>query len=49
MPEITVEEETLERLDALKKEGESYDELVEELCNIYEAEASTIHTPDEID
>lgn len=49
MPEITIEEDTLERLDTLRAEGESYDELVEELCNIYEAEASAIHTPDEID
>ena len=38
MPEITLSEETVERLDSLAVDDESYDELVTELLNIYEAE-----------
>ncbi|MFB6142506.1 MAG: hypothetical protein ABEJ30_04100 [Halorientalis sp.] len=42
MPEIQVDEETLERLDSLRLEDESYDEIVTELINIYEAEELTL-------
>jgi len=37
MPQVTLEDETIERLDALRIEDESYDELIVELINIYEA------------
>ena len=43
MPEIHLEEETLERLDRLRVDDESYDELLTELLNIYEAEELTLH------
>ena len=42
MPKITVDEETIERLDSLRTEDESYDEIVNELINIYEAEELTL-------
>lgn len=42
MPEVTLREETVERLDALRTEGESYDELITELLNIYETEELTL-------
>lgn len=42
MPEVQLSEETVERLDALRTNDESYDELVEELLNIYEAEELTL-------
>lgn len=49
MPQIEVSEETVERLDALRIEDESYDEIVTELINIYEAEELTLfHGGDEI-
>ena len=48
MPEVTLSEETIERLDALQQDGESYDELVAELVNIYEAEEYTMfHSGDD--
>lgn len=47
MPEITVSEDTLERLDELADPGQSYDELISELLDIYEAESAALHTPDE--
>ena len=48
MPDIHVSEETLDRLKGLRQEDESYDELVEELINIYEAEELTLfHGGDE--
>jgi predicted transcriptional regulator len=48
MPTIELDEETVERLDALAVEDESYDEIVTELINIYEAEELTMfHTGDE--
>ena len=48
MPDIHLSEETVERLKGLRQEDESYDELVEELINIYEAEELTMfHGPDE--
>ncbi|ESP89011.1 DUF7557 family protein [Candidatus Halobonum tyrrellensis] len=49
MPDIHVSEETLERLKGLRQEDESYEELVEELINIYEAEELTMfHGGDEV-
>ena len=42
MPSIELEEETIERLDGLRIEDESYDELVVELINIYEASEYTL-------
>jgi hypothetical protein len=42
MPEIHLDEETIERLDGLRVEDESYDEIVTELINIYEAEERTL-------
>lgn len=42
MREIEVSEETLERLKDLRENGESYDELIAELINIYEAEELTM-------
>ena len=43
MPDVELSAETLERLDALREEDESYDELVTELINIYEAEELTLY------
>lgn len=43
MPEIHLEEETVERLDQLRVDDEPYDELITELINIYEAEGLTLH------
>ena len=42
MPQIHLDEETVERLDALRIDDEDYDELVTELINIYEAEELTL-------
>ena len=42
MESIELREETIERLDDLRIEDESYDELVTELINIYEAEELTL-------
>lgn len=42
MPSIELNEETVERLDALRVNDESYDELINELINIYEAEELTL-------
>lgn len=42
MPTIELDEETIERLDALRVDDESYDELVNELVNIYEASEYTM-------
>ena len=42
MPEISLDEETIEHLDALRVEEESYDEIVTELINIYESEERTL-------
>jgi predicted CopG family antitoxin len=48
MPSIDVDEETLERLDGLRVEDESYQELINELINIYQAEELTLfHGGDE--
>lgn len=37
MPSVELREETIERLDRLRIEDESYDEIVRELVGIYEA------------
>ncbi|MFB6295289.1 MAG: hypothetical protein ABEH66_00385 [Halobacteriales archaeon] len=42
METIELSEETVDRLDGLRIEDESYDELVTELINIYEAEELTM-------
>ncbi|MFB6069008.1 MAG: hypothetical protein ABEJ90_03675 [Halobacterium sp.] len=42
MPKVMLSEETVERLEALQTDDESYDELVTELLNIYEAEELTV-------
>ena len=48
MAKIDLDDETIERLDGLQTEDESYDELINELINIYEAEELTLfHGPDE--
>lgn len=38
MPEIHLDEETIDRLDSLRLDDESYDEIITELLDIYEAE-----------
>ena len=49
MPSIDIDEETIERLDSLRVDDESYDEVITELINIYEAEELTLfHGGDEI-
>ena len=49
MPQIHLDDDTIERLDHLRVEDESYDEIVNELINIYEAEELTLfHGGDEI-
>jgi len=48
MPTVELDEETVQRLDDLRVEDESYDELVNELINIYQAEELTLfHGGDE--
>ena len=42
MPEIALDEDTVERLDRLQVDEESYDEIVNELINIYETEERTL-------
>ncbi|WP_440770218.1 DUF7557 family protein [Natronorubrum sp. DTA28] len=42
MPSVDLEEETIERLDTLRVDDESDDELVNELINIYEASEYTL-------
>jgi len=42
MPNVNLDEETIERLDGLRVEDESYDEIVNELINIYQAEEMTL-------
>ncbi|MCY4731481.1 hypothetical protein KY092_13050 [Natronomonas gomsonensis] len=49
IPEVRLDRETLERLDNLRIEDESYDELITELINIYEAEELTLsHAGDHV-
>jgi hypothetical protein len=48
MPEIELDERTVSRLDDLRVEDESYDEIITELINIYQAEELTLfHGGDE--
>lgn len=42
MPTVELDEETIQRLDELRVEDESYDELITELMNIYEASELTM-------
>ncbi|MGB9953894.1 MULTISPECIES: DUF7557 family protein [Haloarcula] len=42
MPSVELDAETVERLDDLRVEDESYDDIVTELINIYEAEELTL-------
>lgn len=42
MPKIHLDEDTIARLDSLRQDDESYDELITELINIYEAEELTL-------
>lgn len=42
MAEISLDEETIERLDNLRIEDESYDEIINELINIYQTEELTL-------
>ena len=42
MPQIELDEETVDRLDGLRESDESYDEIVTELLNIYEVEEFTL-------
>lgn len=42
MPLVHLDEETLERLDNLRVNDEEYDEIVNELINIYEANEMTL-------
>jgi len=42
MPSVELDAETVDRLDDLRVEDESYDEMVAELINIYEAEELTL-------
>ncbi len=42
MPTIELEEQTLARLDRLRIEDESYDEIINELIGIYQASEMTL-------
>lgn len=42
MPNVDLDQETIDRLDALRIEDESYDEVITELINIYQAEELTL-------
>ena len=42
MPQVHLDDETIERLDGLRVEDEEYDEIITELINIYEAEELTL-------
>jgi predicted CopG family antitoxin len=49
MATIEIGQDTIKRLDSLRVEEESYDEIINELINIYEAEEMTLfHAGDEI-
>jgi hypothetical protein len=49
MPQVHLDERTVQRLDNLREEDEDYDELINELINIYEAEELTLfQTGDEV-
>lgn len=42
MPKIHLDERTIARLDDLRQDGESYDDIINELVNIYESEELTL-------
>jgi len=42
MSEVELGEETIRRLDSLRMDDESYNEIVTELINIYQAEELTL-------
>lgn len=42
MAYVSLDDKTIERLDTLRVEDESYDDLVNELINIYETEERTL-------
>ena len=42
MVRIELDEDAVDRLDGLREDDETYDELVTELLNIYEAEELTM-------
>lgn len=42
IPTVELEEETIEQIDRLRVDDESYDELVNELVNIYETSEYTL-------
>ena len=42
MPSVDLDAETIERLDRLRIEDETYDEIINELINIYQAEELTL-------
>jgi hypothetical protein len=42
MVQIELDEETVDRLDGLREDDETYDEIVTELINIFEAEELTM-------
>ncbi|WP_195155718.1 hypothetical protein [Halorubrum sp. AJ67] len=49
MPQVHLDEETVERLDGLRVDDEEYDEIVSELINIYEAEELTLFRGSDIE
>ncbi|ESS03305.1 MAG: hypothetical protein A07HR67_01700 [uncultured archaeon A07HR67] len=49
MPQIHLDQETVERLDALRVDNEEYDEIVTELINIYEAEELTLFRSSDVE
>lgn len=42
MPQVHLDDGTVERLDALRRNDEEYDEIVNELITTYEAEELTL-------
>ncbi|MES3160344.1 MAG: hypothetical protein PPP55_02085 [Halorubrum sp.] len=49
MPQVHLDDETVERLDALRRDDEEYDELVNELINIYEASELALYRGSELE
>ena len=47
MPVVELEDKTIERLDALRIDNESYDEVVTERINSYENEGLTLSFGDD--
>lgn len=42
MPVVELDEDTIDSLDALRVDDESYDEIISELINIYETTEMTL-------